>query len=291
MRRTTVFAVIAGLAVLMLSVQYGYSRWDYARFQRGLQARMDALTAVHQERLDDAPRIARERIAYAAHMDEWERRTAHDPELASTAREKTLVRMQALAQSGLTAVERLKEIATLASPRQSNVKVRGAPGQYRVHVTFNLTELTSGEQGSATKHKSVASLKREVVSTICRIMRDLYRHCGTQDLRDVTVGCQRGVLARELDQDKLRRSGMTMKELAQRLQNASPISRERLMQSVTTERLTTMTIYRAALDRRATRRIGDWQSAQLHEIENILSRVEDEFPNMKLVVRSDSSSP
>ena len=113
--RKNMLLIVAAVAVLMLSAQYGYSRWDYSRFERGLQAQIDSLAAVHRERLTDAPRVARQRIAHIAHVEEWGRRTARDPELASTEREKTLVRMRSLAQSGLSAVELLTEMATLAS--------------------------------------------------------------------------------------------------------------------------------------------------------------------------------
>jgi len=53
-----------------------------------------------------------------------------------------------------------------------------------------MSELSSGEEGTRTKHNTIDSLKQEVIRLMSKVTNDVYQFCQDLDLESITIGCR-----------------------------------------------------------------------------------------------------
>jgi len=193
--------------------------------------------------------------AHEAHEQEWKKRSEYDPAFARTTREKTILEISALAKDkSLPAKELLQKVAVLAAPQKSTVEVALMENGFQIAVTFDMSVMTSGEEGSRTKHSTIDSLKREVIEIISRVAKDMYDHCGQKGIETISLACTHGV---------------------QQSQFGIP--------SINSPTITT-TIYKCAVSGKDAKKIPNWRGIPLHKVEGMLKVEYDEFPNLSIVV-------
>jgi hypothetical protein len=121
----------------------------------------------------------------------WEERKAYGSRFAITPREKTQLAMLALSKDKTKSIEGIiKEIAIKAAPRNSTINVFPSGGGYNLDIDFDMSELSSGEEGTRTKHTTVDSLKKDVVRLISKVTNDVYQFCQDLDLESISIGCR-----------------------------------------------------------------------------------------------------
>jgi len=190
--------------------------------------------------------------AREAHEQEWTKRSEYDPAFARTTREKTILQISALAKDkSLPAQELLQRVAVLAAPRKSTVEVTSAEDGFRLVVTFDMSVMTSGEEGSRTKHSTIDSLKREVIEIISRVSKDMYDHCGQKGIDSIAAACTHGVRQSQF--------------------------------GITLQGIVTKTIYKCSITGAEAKRVPDWRGVPLHKVEDMLKVEQDEFPNLRIV--------
>lgn len=208
--------------------------------------------AEHRKLMEDNELISGNR-ARQSHEQEWNRRTKFDPAFARTKREKTILDIVALSkQESLPAQELLQRVSTLAAPKKSTSEVTLVKGGFRVAVTFDMSVMTSGEQGSRTKHTSIESLKREVVEIMSHVSKDMYDHCGQKGIATISVSCTHGV---QQSQFGLSFGGTTV----------------------------TKTIYKCAITGSDARKVADWRRVPLHKVADMFRVEHNEFPYLRIV--------
>ena len=95
-----------------------------------------------------------------AHQKEWSSRSSYESYFAKTPREKTILKIIALSKNkSLSDQEILQRVTTLAAPKNSKIEVTETLNSFRVFVIFDMSDMTSGEEGSSTKHTSIESLQ------------------------------------------------------------------------------------------------------------------------------------
>jgi hypothetical protein len=215
--RPAILWLIFACGALVLIVVAGWmERAGTARVQTRLAAEMAALEQAHEEEVAGAEAAEQERIAAeaAAHRrrlgdqrllsgtaarerraQEWRRRLAHEPGLAASAMEKTLLRMEQLGRDpALGAQSALEEVARLASPPGSRVEVASAADRFVVRVAFKMSAVTEHEAGAVTKHDSTASMRREIEELSARLIKELFDYCGSRGIERLSVSCNHTVL-------------------------------------------------------------------------------------------------
>ena len=201
-------AVIGGLlaAVVILPVAAVAGLRAYAsRVTQGFQAEtkglevinakeIDSLKQTYAAKLASVDKAALRKTAEAHYGEIWLQRKNFDRRYAVSPREIAQLEMQSLASDRSRPInEIIRAIAIKASPRNSNVRVTTQGGQTRLDIDFEMSELTAGEDGSRTKHTTLASLKDEVVRLISKVTNDAFQFCQDLDLETVAIGCRHGV--------------------------------------------------------------------------------------------------
>jgi len=121
----------------------------------------------------------------------WSERKNYNSRYAITPREKAQLEMISLAKDKTKTIEEIiKSIAIKAAPKNSTIKVYATSNGLRLDIDFDMSELTSGEQGSSTKHLTIGSLKNEVIRLISRVTNDVYSFCQYLDLAKIAIGCR-----------------------------------------------------------------------------------------------------
>jgi len=121
----------------------------------------------------------------------WEERKGYDNKYAITPREKSQLEMVALSKDKTKSIEDIiKRIAIKAAPRNSTISVFPSGGGYNLDINFDMSELSSGEEGARTKHNTVDSLKKDVVRLISKVTNDVYQFCQDLDLESISIGCR-----------------------------------------------------------------------------------------------------
>lgn len=124
----------------------------------------------------------------------WEERNNFNARYAITPREKAQLQMSMLSHNITKKLENIiSEIAKMASPKNSTINVYKTSNGLRLDIDFDMSELTSGELGSRTKHNTVNSLKKEVVRLISKVTNDVYGFCQDLDLATIAIGCKHHV--------------------------------------------------------------------------------------------------
>jgi len=204
--------------------------------------------AEQQKELVDTDLVSGNR-ARQAHEQEWKRRSEYDPSFARTAREKTILQISALARDKeLPAIDILRRVAILAAPKLATVEVVPTGSGYRLLITFDMSVMTSGEEGALTKHLTIDSLKEEVVEIISRVSKDMYDHCGHKGIGRIAVACTHGVM-----NDDLTGGGTETK-----------------------------TIYQCAISGSDAKKVPDWRSVPIHKVAGLLQVEHNEFPDLRI---------
>ena len=206
--------------------------------EQAFREQMAAEEAAHQARLHD-PQFVSGELARRRHAEEWARRVAHEPQIASTALEIKLLQMDNLGRDPATAAKAaLEQVARLALPRGSRVEVTPVGDGFLVRTAFRMSALSPEEAGTATKHETVASMQAEIEEMSARVMKDLFDFCGSRGIEKLSVSCNHA----------LRRILIPP--------NATGEERKELMSRA---RLEMGSLYRVSLDKAKARAIGDWR--------------------------------
>lgn len=128
----------------------------------------------------------------AGHYEKiWEERKGYSTKYAITPREKSQLEMLALSKDKTKNIEDIiKRIAIKAAPRNATINVFPSGGGYSLDVDFDMSELSSGEEGARTKHSTVDSLKKDVIRLISKVTNDVYQFCQDLDLESISIGCR-----------------------------------------------------------------------------------------------------
>jgi len=121
-------------------------------------------------------------------------RRSFDRRYALTPREKSQLRMREIAGDSTKSYDQaVIAVAKETSPKGSDVKVSRTLRGTVLHIDFDMASMTSGEQGTRTKHHTKESFKKEVVSLISKVTNDVFQFCKDLDLDTIHVGCRHHV--------------------------------------------------------------------------------------------------
>lgn len=123
--------------------------------------------------------------------NELQKRKEYDARYAITPREKVQLEFLALASDKTKSIEEmLVKVAKKAAPENSEVNVSSTASGIVIDINFDMSELTSGEEGTRTKHLTTESLKKEVIRLISQVTNDVYEFCRDIDIESMLVGCK-----------------------------------------------------------------------------------------------------
>jgi hypothetical protein len=214
-----------------------------------LQRALDRLDSEHQANLKN-PRFRDGSMARAAREFEWRHRLAHDPRLARTAAEQTLVRMANLGRDlSMSAQVALEETARIAAPKGSKIEVTPQGDKYVVKVAYRMAALAGGESGAVTKHPTSASMRAEVREIAARLTRDIFAYCGTRGIASLSLTCNHTTMS------SLIPPGATAEE--------TRILRARAKKVYAR-------LYRTVVDEAAARNVADWLAVSEGEVLGLL---------------------
>ncbi len=121
----------------------------------------------------------------------WEERRNYESRYAITPREKVQLEMLSLSKDKTKSIKDIiSGIASKAAPRNSTINVQALSSGYGLDIDFDMSEVSSGENGTSTKHQSVDSLRKDVVRLISNVTNDVYQFCQKLDLEYISVGCR-----------------------------------------------------------------------------------------------------
>ena len=121
----------------------------------------------------------------------WEERKSYSSKYAITPREKAQLEMLALSKDKTKNIEDIiRGIAIKATPDNSTVNVLSSASGYSLDIDFDMSELSSGEEGTRTKHDSIDSLKKEIIRLVSKVTNDIFEYCQNSDLDSISVGCR-----------------------------------------------------------------------------------------------------
>ena len=164
------------------------------KFQAEFAARENKLGAKHRAMLADAKLISGEE-ARVRHADEWQRRQNHDPALAASVMEKTLLEVERLGKDpALTSEAALQKVAELVTPEGSRIEVTKGDHGFIVRVAFRLSAVDPTESGGATRHTSAAEARKEIEEVTARVIKYLFEYTGARGIQRVSVSCNRALV-------------------------------------------------------------------------------------------------
>ncbi len=157
---------------------------DFAEERSNLKSKYD--TAVAQINVSELSAKAK------THYEEiWQERKNLDTKYAITPREKAQLEMLALSKDKTKSIEDIiRAVALKAAPMNSAINVHVSSVGYNLDIDFDMSELSSGEEGVRTKHDTVDSLKRDVIRLISKVTNDVYQFCQNLDLESIAIGCR-----------------------------------------------------------------------------------------------------
>jgi len=124
------------------------------------------------------------------HYDKiWQERNNLDSKYAITPREKAQLEMLALSNDRTKKIEDIIRIlAAKAAPRNSTVNVYTSSNGYNLDIDFDMSEISSGEDGTRTKHNTIESLKQDVIRLVSKVTNDVYQFSQNLDLESMAIG-------------------------------------------------------------------------------------------------------
>jgi|AntAceMinimDraft_16_1070373.scaffolds.fasta_scaffold26273_1 hypothetical protein len=186
----------------------------------------------------------------------WNERANFENKYAITSREKTLLEMKNIATNKNTSINKIiKKIAKKASPNNSEIKVLSTKKGRILEINFDMSELTAGEIGSSTKHKTIESLKKETIKLISKVSNDVYEFCYDIELVSIHIGLKHVV--RQYINDQF-------------------------------EGEENQIIYKIKIDKDKIGKLENNPFLDLYSTTKNLSVLLDEFPNLKLDLDSNS---
>ena len=121
----------------------------------------------------------------------WEERKSYSSKYAITLREKAQLEMLALSKDKTKSIEDIiRGIAIKAAPDNSTVNVISSASDFSLDIDFDMSELSSGEKGTRTKHISIDSLKKEVIRLVSKVTNDVFEFCQNMGLKSISIGCR-----------------------------------------------------------------------------------------------------
>jgi hypothetical protein len=177
---------------------------DAARQVRAEHSRREVeLDVNHAAMLKDA-RLLSGAEANERHAQEWQRRQNHDPAMAASVLEKTLLEVEQLGKNpALTDELALTKVAERVTPRGSRIEVTHGDNGFVVRVAFRLSAVDSEETGGATRHNSSAELRKEIEEVTARVIKDLFDYSGARGIQRVSVSCNRALVTGKDDNERL----------------------------------------------------------------------------------------
>jgi hypothetical protein len=217
--------------------------------------------AAHQARLQNQDFISGV-LAQHQHEVEWARRLAHDPTVARSAMERTLLQMEEVGHDpARTARQALGEVARLAAPRGSRIEVNPSGDRFAVKVAFRMSALSANETGAVTKHHDTESMRREIRSLSAGLMKSLFDYCGSRGIETLTVTCNHAMRRTIIPQNA------TASE-KQELLGRAPVVIGRL--------------YRVSLDQQHARSVADWRRISVPQVGAIMTVELDELKTLQI---------
>jgi hypothetical protein len=129
-------------------------------------------------------------LARQQHEREWVQRVAHDPAIAKSAMERTLLEMEQVGHDPQrNAQQAFAEVARLAAPPGSRIDVRPSGKRFAVQVAFRMSALSQNESGAVTKHHTTESMRREIRDLSADVMKALFDYCGSRGIEKLWVTC------------------------------------------------------------------------------------------------------
>jgi hypothetical protein len=178
-------AVHVGIrAAMVLSLKHQLKKDAPAELQaREQEVREDE--AQFQAALADAAGAVQEGRAAKVRAEEFRRRQGMEESFAQSLEEKRLLEMARLSrESSLGKVGVLEELAKLASPRSSGIRVRREGKWSSMELAVPLSEVPVDTRGG---RQDTEDLHRAVRWTVAGIIRDLFAFGAAQDLQSVEV--------------------------------------------------------------------------------------------------------
>jgi len=137
----------------------------------------------------DIRKLTKKSIEHYARI--MEERKSYNRKYALTPREKAQLEMLALASDSTKTLQDIVEsVARKAAPTNSEIRANSIESGIVLDIDFDMSELTSGEEGTRTKHKTIDSLRKEVVRLISQVTTDVYEFCRDIDIDKISIGCK-----------------------------------------------------------------------------------------------------
>lgn len=167
---------------------------ELGRLRAEHEAREAKLEREHRATLNNARLISGE-LAGEQHADEWQRRQKHDPALARTLLERTLLEVERVGKDpSLTAEAALRKVAELVAPARSRIEVKPGDSGFIVRLAYRLSAVRPDESGGATHHTTSAEMRAEIEHVTARVIKDIFDYCGARGIERLSVSCNRAVV-------------------------------------------------------------------------------------------------
>lgn len=121
-------------------------------------------------------------------------RKSFEKKFALSAREKTQLQMLNLSSDSTKSIHNvIRSVAKEASPIGADISVDESASGIALHINFDMSSMTSGEHGTRTKHVTIDSLRKEVISLISRVTNDVFQFSKGLNVSSIYVGCRHHV--------------------------------------------------------------------------------------------------
>jgi hypothetical protein len=283
--RALIFAccIMIGVCVLALGAEVRYCRSEMAQIRARTQeeraaARLHHEVTAREEQTASAREIENQRREFQAqlkdpdlisgamarqrHESEWASRLAHDPKIAKSVMERTLLKMEKTGRDPqLSAQKALEEVATLAAPPRSRVQVLPSGDGFSVKVAFRMSALTGNEAGAVTKHHDTESMRREIENLSARVMIALFDYCGSRGIESLSVSCNHAMRQTMIPLD------------------ASPAERDELLSRAT---VIMGKLYRVSLDRQHVTTVSNWRKIAPSKVIGMMTVENDSLKTLQI---------
>ena len=147
-----------------------------------------------EQRVASIDAEALRKSAAAQYYEELFGRASFEKRFALSPREKAQLHMQALASDSTKSFhDAIRSVAEEASPRGAEINIHESSNGIALEINFDMSSMTEGELGTRTKHHSIESLRKEVVSLISRVTNDIFTFCKNLNISSIHVGCRHHV--------------------------------------------------------------------------------------------------
>jgi hypothetical protein len=232
-----------------------------AQQDQAAKVEVEAEEAKDQSHMGDSGWLSGD-LARERREKEWAARLNHEPQLAGSVLETNLLVMEQLGQDAtLAAQNALERVALLASPAGSRVQIVPDGDGFRVRVAFMMSRVSQQEEGAVTKHHNTVTMRLEVEELSARLLRDLYRYCGSRGITHISVTCNHTLRQTVVP------SGATAAERQQLLERAPPVPAR---------------LYRLSLDQSQARSVADWRQVSLSGVVHLCKVEYDGFPTLTI---------